>query len=380
MTVAAGETWIACLTPPGTAALATLALWGPRAWTAVRELFRPELPADPAPSRTWLGHLGHELTDQVVVAAKTRKGLPWVEVHCHGGPEVIRMLLDAFKILDIRICSWPELWQRCEGCHCSALAGRALSEARTVRTASILLDQYSGAFDQALAALEAARGQGDRNRFGELLAELVRYTAVGRHLTAPWRVVVAGAPNVGKSSLVNALAGYQRCIVAPTPGTTRDLVTATIALDGWPVELIDTAGLRQAATRLETQGIDLALEAAAQADLCLWVLDASQAPVWPSSMAGQVRYVINKMDLPPVWDLDRVEGAVKVSALTGSGLPALCAALARWLVPNPPPPGAPVPFTPAMCSAVEDAWHSWSAGRDPEFRPFQSGQGGYPNC
>ena len=104
---------------------------------------------------------------------------------------------------------------------------------------------------------------------------LARYAPLGRRLTAPWRVVVAGPPNVGKSSLVNALAGYQRSIVAPTPGTTRDVVTTRLAIDGWPVELADTAGVREATDALETQGVRLAREATAAADLCLWVLDAS---------------------------------------------------------------------------------------------------------
>jgi tRNA modification GTPase len=67
---------------------------------------------------------------------------------------------------------------------------------------------------------------------------------LGRHLTRPWRVVVAGAPNVGKSSLINALAGFTRTVVTAVPGTTRDVVATAAAIDGWPVELIDTAGLR----------------------------------------------------------------------------------------------------------------------------------------
>src|SRR5207244_11945531 len=101
-----------------------------------------------------------------------------------------------------------------------------------------------GAVGPAVDAARAALRRGDAMEAGRLLDELARYAGVGRHLTAPWRVAVAGAPNVGKSSLVNALAGYQRSVVAPTPGTTRDVVTALLAIDGWPVELADTAGLR----------------------------------------------------------------------------------------------------------------------------------------
>src|SRR5207237_636472 len=104
-----------------------------------------------------------------------------------------------------------------------------LSKAPTVRTASIQLDQYRGAFARAVEAALADPA---------LIPELARFAPVGRHLVAPWAVAVVGPPNVGKSSLVNALAGYQRAVVSDVPGTTRDVVRTLVALDGWPVELI----------------------------------------------------------------------------------------------------------------------------------------------
>ena len=189
-----------------------------------------------------------------------------------------------------------------------------------------------------------------RRRAG--LDALARWTPLGRRLTTPWRVAVAGPPNVGKSSLVNALAGYQRSVVAPTPGTTRDVVTTRLAIDGWPVELADTAGLREGTDTLETQGVRMARETSAAADLCLWLLDASAPPVWPDAGVGAVRLVVNKVDLPAVWDVADAPEAVAVSARTGAGLPELCAALSGWLVPEPPPSGTAVPFTAAQCDGV----------------------------
>src|SRR5207244_7282248 len=106
-----------------------------------------------------------------------------------------------------------------------------------------------------LAEIQAALANYDLAETTRLLEALVRYVDVGRHLTAPWKVAVIGPPNVGKSSLVNALAGFQRSIVAPTPGTTRDLVTTLIAVDGCPAGLIDTAGLRDARGSSEGAGI-----------------------------------------------------------------------------------------------------------------------------
>ncbi len=352
-------TYLACLTPPGTAAIAALAVRGPRSWGMVRDLFLPvsgrPLPDEPEPGRFWTGRFGDEAAggrDEVVVAA--RRGGRWVEIHCHGGREVVRALMEALAIRGAEICSWEELerWTADDGVRASALA--ALARATTVRTAAILLDQHQGVLAAALGTILSALERGDVGEAGQLLDELASRISLGRHLTRPWRVVVTGAPNVGKSSLVNALAGYQRSVVAPTPGTTRDVVTTTVALDGWPVELADTAGWRDEAETLERQGIDLARAAAAAADLCLWVVDASAAPVWPADLAVPVLHAINKTDLPAVWDLAQATNAVRVSARTGAGLADLCAAIAGRLVPAPPPAGAAVPFTDVLCARVEE--------------------------
>jgi tRNA modification GTPase len=362
------ETYVACLTPPGSAAIATLALRGPRAWEVVRELFRSRsasatelLTVEPG----WftLGRLGHELADEVVVALKRAAPTPWVEVHCHGGREVIRLLLETFEKYGVRVCTWQQLERLSAGHPLTALAAVALAQATTTRTAAILLDQYQGAFLRAVEATEAALVREDCGEAKRLLDELARHNGVGRHLTAPWTVVVAGAPNVGKSSLVNALTGFSRCVVAPTPGTTRDLVSTSIAVEGWPVDLTDTAGIRADTGPLEAQGIDLAQQAAAAADLCLWLLDASVPTAWPALATNRLHLLVNKVDLPAAWNLDRAPEALCISARTGAGLEELCHALAHWLVPDPPPQGAAVPFTPALCDRILEAREHCALGR-----------------
>jgi tRNA modification GTPase len=180
--------------------------------------------------------------------------------------------------------------------------------------------------------------------------------------------VVAGTPNVGKSSLVNALAGYPRCIVAATPGTTRDVVTTRLALDGWLIELADTAGQRSDAEALEEQGIGRARTTAATADLCLWLLDGSASPVWPSEPIASVQYVISKSDLPSAWDTAPTPDGVRVSAVTGAGLAELCSVVLSRLVPEAPPPGAAVPFTPRQCEQIAEAKRLLSAGDTAEAR------------
>lgn len=365
------STFVACLTPPGTAALATLAVRGPRAWEIVRGLFRPhsskvQLPDEPRPGQVWLGRFGGETADDVVLSARRAGPAPWVEVHCHGGREVIAMLLEAVEAKGASVCTWQELEQQTDDDPLRALAAAALAEAPTVRTAAILLDQYHGAFGREVGAILAALASADVRRAADGLERLARNHVLGRHLTQPWRVAVVGAPNVGKSSLINALAGYQRSIVAATPGTTRDVVTTQIAVDGWPVELADTAGLRSGGEALEEAGVALAREAAAAADLCLWVLDSSTAPIRPERFAHPTKLVINKIDLPAAWDVDAFPGAIRVSALTSAGIPGLCQALAGWLVPEPPPAGSAVPFTPRLCDLVEAARTRLQAGLVPD--------------
>jgi tRNA modification GTPase len=367
------HTFVARLTPPGTGAIATLALRGPLAWQTVRRLFhfpgRPgtSLPDVPPSGQFWLGRLadpsGGGLADEVIVAARLTNPVPWVEVHCHGGTEVVRLLLEILQSQGLEPCSWQELEQRTTSDPRRAQAAVALAEARTIRTAAILLDQYQGAFTRGLAEIRAALESARTADALHQLEQLARLGPVGRHLVHPWKVVIAGAPNVGKSTLLNALAGYQRAIVSPTPGTTRDLVTTLIAIDGWPVELADTAGQRTQPGDLERQGIDRARQAAGSADLCLWILDQTDAPLLPPANLSSVRFVVNKTDLPPDPNFQAPPDSVPISARTGAGLDRLTQMVIECLIPHPPPPGAPVPFTPELCDRIDQAHHLCTVGR-----------------
>src|SRR5262249_43718 len=146
-----------------------------------------------------------------------------------------------------------------------------------------------------------------------------------------------------KSRLFNALAGFARAIVDPTPGVTRDVVTVRTALGGWPVELADTAGLRPTGDAIENLGIDQARREQASADLVLLVLDRSE-PLRVEdrelidARAGAL-LVANKADLTPAWDPHELtrEGAsiATVSAEWGEGIAELIAAIVGRLVPDP---------------------------------------------
>jgi tRNA modification GTPase len=274
------------------------------------------------------------------------------------------MLEDLFSTRGVTVLDWRELERIATNPLQSAVLA-VLANALTVRTAAIALDQYQGALARAIETIRKAIQAGDTSGAERSLAEIDRYSGVGLHLATPWRVAIAGAPNVGKSSLVNALAGYQRSVVSPTPGTTRDVVTTLLALDGWPVEVSDTAGWREAETALEGEGITRAGEAIAAADLTLWVLDGAAPPTWPPANLGSFRYVTNKVDLPAGWPHDTVE-AVRVSAHTGAGLAALCEAIANWLEPEDPPAGAAVAFTVKLAAGLKLARDLMKEGRSLE--------------
>jgi tRNA modification GTPase len=346
----------AVLTPPGSAAVATIAVAGPNAWELVRANFRPagpeSLPASPATDRFWYGHFGGPPGDAVIVSVRPCGRDVCAELHCHGGLAVVRMIGEELQRRGaVRVSPLDLLIGT--GLHPVIAAARELlASAPTLRTAAILLDQADGAIIRAFAAIDAALARRDLAQASKLVADLTASIALGRHLTLPWRVIVAGAPNVGKSSLVNALAGYQRSVVHPLPGTTRDVVATPVAIDGWPVELLDTAGQRETADQLEGQGIERARSASAGADLCLWLVDAAALPQWPKTDGANVQLVINKSDLPPAWETATAADAVAVSAKTGAGLPELCERVSRRLVPVPPPPGAAVPFTAGLADKV----------------------------
>jgi len=371
-------TRVQVLTPAGTGAIATVEVSGPRAWEIARQLFKPAgkpLPAEPELHRFWFGRLAG---DEVILAVT---GPETLEVHCHGGVRVVRWVVEQFTA---RGCieggrgggfATPR-----EGAHrgvedsapatlpdCSDPA-TLLQRAPTLRTASLLLDQFHGAFDRAISQILGSLDT-DPAAARQQLEELARWAPVGRHLVKPWRVVVAGAPNVGKSSLVNALAGYQRAVVSEIAGTTRDVVSVQLAFDGWPVELIDTAGLRES-EGLEAEGVERAQRAIRDADLVIWVLDTTDPegtrPGPEECRTHDAIFVANKIDLVPSWEsneFNRKTRGVGVSATKGTGITGLIAELVKKLVPDAPPPGVAVPYSPRLAELVLGAHKALDGGQ-----------------
>jgi tRNA modification GTPase len=341
---------LAHLTAPGRSALATIALHGPEAevWSLVQPLFRT-IRGNALEQMPPLGRVRYGKMEDEVVLARVPQGF---EIHCHGGPEVVRLLTERFTQAGAEAVAWPD-WIADD-------ALRLLPHAPTLRTAGILLDQHHGAFRSAISQVLAALPDTTALRI------LVDRIPIGRHLLTPWRIAVAGAPNAGKSSLINAIAGFQRTLVSPIPGTTRDLVRVPLALEGWPLEWIDTAGLREQAGVLEAEGIALARHELDHADLVVWVMDATSPEPLPPDRPALV--VINKIDAAPAGEVTTVPGAIAVSARTGAGLTELLAVVVAALVPTPPQPGDAVPYTEAQFAALLRASAAAEAGKQEQVR------------
>lgn len=353
------------LTPPGSAGVATIAVVGRDAWKVVGPLFRrprgQPLAAAPDPGTIHFGTFGPPPGDEVVLAARPDQESPWYEIHCHGGAQVVEWVLEQVTEFGATVTTWKKLISP-EPATLRTIALRNLTKAMTLRAASVLVDQSLGAFDRAIRRITELFDQSRINAASDGLNRLLRWAPLGRHLTTPWRVAICGPPNVGKSSLVNALAGFRRAVVTPTPGTTRDVVTTLIALDGWPVELLDTAGVRATSEVLESEGIRRGEAAARAADLVIWVMDLSQSPQ-PSPKGLEPLLVINKADLPSQWDAQSFGPATLVSALTGDGIGMLIDAIIGRLVPVAPAPGEAVPFNDGLAQELTEVHDDIVAGR-----------------
>ncbi len=344
------------LTGSGRGAVGVLAVWGHGALSVVDAVFRPNrgpsLSATP-PGRLRLGRIGRGLGDEVV-AVVLEELPPGVEVQCHGGAAALTLVKSALQEAGAEPAE-PAEWA---GHHLStptrAEALVDLAFATTIRAASILLDQAHGSLDrqldEVLNRIRAGQPAPALDRIGRLLS----LGTLGSRLASGWRVVIRGRPNVGKSRLFNTLAGYQRAIVDPTPGTTRDVVGVDVAFDGWPIRLLDTAGVRATGDDLERSGIERTLREAGAADLILQVVDLSE-PLqeedrrWHSAKTPAPTIVVaNKADLPAAWALEcaAFDGtpAVTVSAKLEEGIDRLIEAVVGMLVPEAPEAGAGVPF------------------------------------
>ena len=290
-----------------------------------------------------------------------------VEISAHGSPVVLRHIVELAVARGARIAEPGEFTMRAflngRIDLAQAEAVRDLIDSQTLYQARVAAQQLGGAISRRLqpikqklveliAALEAGIDFAEDDvavppaaqileRIAAIcspLEELAASFAYGKIVHEGFTLAIVGRPNVGKSSLFNRLVERDRAIVTATPGTTRDLVSETVAIGGIPVRLVDTAGIRQALDEAETIGVRKSMEALADADLVLAVLDASQAAAEDAELLSEVKerlviVVENKCDLVaaanhagadvPVRPAERGPATVpriRTSALTGDGI------------------------------------------------------------
>jgi tRNA modification GTPase len=359
------DTIAAVSTPPGRGGIGVVRLSGPQARAIAEGLLR--LAAPLAPGRARFGHLLDRETDAVLdevvatffEAPRSYTGEDVVEIATHGSPVLLDYVMRQSIAAGARLAEPGEFTER------AFLAGRLdltqaeavrdLIDASTLHQARVAAQQLGGALSRTvapikdglvalIAGLEAgvdfAEDDIDTMPTPEIitrieaidapLRDLERTFGYGRIIHDGLRLAIVGRPNAGKSSLFNRLVERDRAIVTATPGTTRDLVTERVSIDGIPIELIDTAGLREASDEAETIGIAKSREAMAEADLVLVVIDAAAEPhpedaATVAALGARPTLVAaNKVDLEAaVHSLDMPARVVKTSAITGEGIPEL---------------------------------------------------------
>lgn len=321
-------------------AIAVIRVAGPEAQAIVRSVFRRGsgrvgLTADA--NRLWRGRLfdGDEEVDDVLVAPHSTKGgdINVVDISAHGGMRVVARILLALERRGAIVHStddefdtpcWPASNQ------IEVEADLALARARTRRAVEFLATQRS-CLPSHLENI-AEQAVRDPQAAVECLRALLERWTGNRHLINGAQVAVLGPPNAGKSTLTNRLVGRHAVLASPQAGTTRDWTSHETAIEGVPISVIDTAGVYDASGPLDAEAVERGLGRSAHADLHLVVLDGSE-PFAGAFLDRIVRdlephrllVAVNKIDLPPAWDRNRVapfdpKGVVTLSALTGEGV------------------------------------------------------------
>jgi tRNA modification GTPase len=362
--------------PP--AAIAVIRISGPRAGFALEQT----VGRVPEPRRAMLARVRDPVSGEVIdeglalwfPAPNSETGEDIAELQVHGGRAVIAAVLAALgKLEGLRPAEAGEFTRRAfengrmDLTAVEGLADLVAAETEAQRRQAFqqlkgLLGERAEGWRQrlieALALVEAAIDFSDEEdvpksamaqaleRIGPLAEEIARAGAgQGERLREGLRVAIAGPPNAGKSTLFNRLARREAAIVSPFPGTTRDVLELHLDLGGYPVTVLDTAGIREASDPVEREGVRRASEQAAGADLVLWVLEATA--VGPEAIAEAQRsvalpegsdlwFVANKMDLVPAPDRPRVESQFGpeltvhlLSSLTGAGIDELVNAISH---------------------------------------------------
>lgn len=351
------------LTPKGRGAIAVIAVEGPNVDQAIDACFSPAAKRKiSAIKRDIIYGIWNSTGEDLLVV---RSGADHYEIQCHGSQAVIDAITDdlqrqgvsALASLDSQVGAGVENVGHKFRSEIEGLMNRAETE----RTALLLLKQWKlfPAAVEQLKRLEPAQRR-------ESIETMLSHASFGLNFHRTRSVVFCGRPNAGKSSLINRVLGFERAIVNSTAGTTRDVVTEGSAVDGWPVEFSDTAGLRQTDGQIEKMGIEKAEQVIQAADVVIAVVDGLESEDSIEFVPDIV--VINKSDLVNATNLKSISENVSArfadtlclttSAVTGAGTEELLEAIASNLCPALPLVDQAYPVTQGQVDWLDEQLHS----------------------
>ncbi len=357
------------LVPPGRGAIAIVEIRGQGAGSALEALAGRKLDREAARHERFRAPAG-DLIDDGLAVPLAAAGEPAYLLTLHGNPILVARLLEVLEQLggESELSSSAALLPA-RSHRVAREAYELLPRVRTPEAAAFLLEQATDGLVAWLDAVESAQ----RPPAGRELREVLDRAPSGRALFEPRRVVLAGVPNAGKSTLFNALYGRRRVIDHPLPGTTRDIIQEEITLGAYPVRLVDGAGVRKSADPIEREGVERMTSAIAAADLvvvlrppphCIasWGDGALEAAL---RGARRILTIASRADErsphePPP------PGAIDVSARTGAGVAALEERMTELLFGTPEPcRGVAVPFLARHEEILTDALRASERGADP---------------
>ena len=358
-------TFVAPATPYGHSGIAVIRLNGPKAKTIIASISKGANLKNRAPTLLRLYNTNGESLDQCLITyyknPQSYTGDDLVEISCHGNPSLIDMIMELILENGARLAEPGEFTKRAfingKVDLLQAEAVGALIQSKTEIATKIHTNTLNGALslsiksisDKIIAqlsniehAIDISEDEIDQsfyNKCGESISNIITQTdallstfSAAKLINDGIRVVITGKPNVGKSTLLNRLSGYDKAIVSSEPGTTRDIVEALMVIDGVPIKYIDTAGVHITDDKIEKMGIDKTNHEIKSADLILYINDNPNDKKLQHFDVPAI-HILNKIDLHKT--VSKNDSIIHISAKTGKNVDILLKKIKKTLTVEP---------------------------------------------